>query len=89
MAETPKKSRTTATKAGTGAKPRKAATKKSANGVTAEAVNGHAHTATQMPAISHDDVARLAHVYWQERGGKHGHHVEDWVRAEETLRRGA
>lgn len=36
--------------------------------------------------VSHDDVARLAHRFWSERGFQHGHHEEDWFRAERELR---
>lgn len=89
MAETPKKTRTSTTKATTAAKPRKAATKKSANGVTADPVPGHDHAVTHERSVSHEEVARLAHRYWQERGHKHGHHMEDWFRAEQELRRKA
>jgi hypothetical protein len=39
---------------------------------------------TQMKA-SHDEIARLAHRYWTERGGQHGHDTEDWLRAEREL----
>jgi len=37
-------------------------------------------------SISHDQVALLAHRFWIERGRKHGHHEEDWFRAEQELR---
>jgi hypothetical protein len=40
---------------------------------------------TQMK-VSHDEIARLAHRYWAERGGQHGSHEEDWLRAERELR---
>jgi hypothetical protein len=36
--------------------------------------------------ISHDRVAQLAHRFWAERGRTHGHHEEDWFRAELALR---
>ena len=35
--------------------------------------------------VTHDDIARLAHKFWAERGGQHGHDAEDWLRAEQTL----
>ncbi|HKF46013.1 MAG TPA: DUF2934 domain-containing protein [Terracidiphilus sp.] len=89
MADTPKKTRTTATKTATTAKPRKAATKKNANGVSSDPVNGHDHTHSQDRSVSHDEVALLAHRFWQERGQKHGQHIEDWVRAEQELLRRA
>ncbi|HTX74695.1 MAG TPA: DUF2934 domain-containing protein [Terracidiphilus sp.] len=79
MAETVKKSRTTA------AKPRKAATKKTNGAGTDPAIENH-HAQTHGRPVSHDEIARLAHSYWQERGGRHGSHVEDWFRAEQELR---
>jgi hypothetical protein len=48
----------------------------SANGTT-NGING---------SITHDQVALLAHRFWIERGRKHGHHEEDWFRAEQELR---
>jgi len=36
--------------------------------------------------IPHDQVAELAHRFWNERGRTHGHHEEDWFRAEQSLR---
>ena len=79
MAENVKKPRTTT------AKPRKAATKKT-NGVGADpAVENH-HANGQERSVNHDEIARLAHSYYQERGGRHGYHVDDWIRAERELR---
>jgi len=37
-------------------------------------------------SISHDQVAQLAHRFFIERGHAHGHHEEDWFRAEQALR---
>ena len=37
-------------------------------------------------SISHERVAELAHRLWAERGHGHGHHEEDWFRAEQELR---
>ncbi|MGA3133369.1 MAG: DUF2934 domain-containing protein [Terracidiphilus sp.] len=68
------------------AKPRKPAAKKAdilqmANPVKADKLQ------MQTPAsISHEQVAALAHRFWNERGRAHGHHEEDWFRAEELLR---
>lgn len=72
----------TVKKAETTAKPRKAAVKKSA------AVSNLTQMAAPAESNGHsfDDVAKLAHRYWAERGHKHGHHVEDWLRAEQELR---
>jgi hypothetical protein len=70
------------------AKPRKTAAKKTtAAPVTDTALtNGAAHSNVTEMKPSHDQVAKLAHRYWAERGGQHGHHVEDWLRAEHELR---
>jgi hypothetical protein len=35
--------------------------------------------------VSHEEIARLAHRYWKERGGQHGHDADDWFRAEQAL----
>jgi hypothetical protein len=37
-------------------------------------------------SVSHDQVAQLAHRFWNERGRTHGRHEEDWYRAEQALR---
>ena len=71
MAKTVKKA---SAKPKAAAKPRKTAAKKTTgNGVV-----------TQM-TLSHEQVAQLAHQFWAERGHQHGHHEEDWYRAEQTL----
>jgi len=36
-------------------------------------------------SISHEEIAKLAHRLWTERGRQHGHDAEDWLRAEQTL----
>lgn len=89
MAETVKKAKTAA-------KPRKATSKKAAAAKnTADPVENHsadiqAHSATHANGherqVSQEEVARLAHSYWQQRGHQHGHHMEDWIRAEQELR---
>jgi hypothetical protein len=38
------------------------------------------------PVLSHDEVAKLAHRFWAERGHQHGTHEADWFRAEQELR---
>jgi hypothetical protein len=84
MAETVKKA---SAKPKAPAKPRKTAAAKEAaveNGVRA-ASNGAPTNVTQMK-LPHDQVAQLAHRYWAERGHQHGHHEEDWYRAEQELR---
>lgn len=79
MAETVKKTRTAA-------KPRKTATKKSANGAGADPVMENHHAVSQERSVPHEEIARLAHSFWQERGRRHGQHAEDWFRAEQELR---
>lgn len=74
MAETVKKTRTAA-------KPRKAASKANGNGG-----NPVSQNRAKQHELPHDEVARLAHSYWQQRGGQHGHHMEDWFRAEQELK---
>jgi Protein of unknown function (DUF2934) len=71
------------------AKPRKTAAKK--NNVVEIAAPAatprEPAAASRIPAaISHEQVALLAHRFWYERGCEHGHHEEDWRRAEQELR---
>ena len=65
-----------------------ASTVKSSNGSVANGAvsNGTGHSNVIAMKPSHDQVAQLAHKYWAERGYQHGHHVEDWLRAEHELR---
>jgi Protein of unknown function (DUF2934) len=74
--------------------PKKAATRKNAGpvAVTAKVAEpkktiARKKTTPTMTAmrVSHEEIARLAHRYWAERGHQHGHHVEDWLRAEREL----
>jgi hypothetical protein len=58
----------------TQAKPRKPAAKKQA-----------ARQKVTPISISRERVAELAYRYWNERGRAHGHHEEDWLRAEQEL----
>lgn len=76
MSENAKNSKSTA-------KPRKTPAKK-ASILTMEP-NGSRSSSSVGPVL-HDQVAQLAHRYWAERGGLHGHDVEDWFRAEQELR---
>ena len=45
-----------------------------------------AESQNHAPAVPVEKVAELAHRFWRERGGHHGHHNEDWLRAEQELR---
>ena len=74
-----------ATKKPATAKPRKRAAKGSSatNGHSADA-SGFSAKGTET-AVTYEQVAELAHRFWSERGGAHGHHEEDWYRAEQEL----
>jgi hypothetical protein len=37
------------------------------------------------PPRDEDAVRRLAYAYYEERGRVDGHHLDDWLRAEEEL----
>jgi len=95
MAETTKKAKAPA-------KPRKSGTKKTAalaDGQQVIAANGSAAETpvTTAPAVRsqpaknalHDEIARLAHQYWNDRGRQHGRHEDDWYRAEQALHKKA
>jgi hypothetical protein len=75
MAEIVKK---TSSKPKAPAKPRKTVAGKKSE-------NGAANHVTEI-RYSHDQVAMLAHRFFIERGHQHGHHLEDWFRAEQELR---
>jgi hypothetical protein len=84
MAETVKKTKAAAKPRA----PRKAAAPKSADPATQiHQVSSENHSqASHEPSISHEQVAILAHRFWKERGHNHGHHEDDWFRAERELR---
>jgi hypothetical protein len=48
--------------------------------------NGSAAAAAKTVSFSREEVARLAHQFWAERGHRHGSAEEDWFRAEQALR---
>jgi hypothetical protein len=41
---------------------------------------------TLASAPSQDEIASLAYLYWEARGGQGGSPEEDWIRAERELR---
>lgn len=47
-------------------------------------VNEH----TELPAPSHEEIARRAYQLWEERGKPHGSPDEDWHLAEHELQAG-
>jgi hypothetical protein len=65
----------TVKKAKAPAKPRKAAAKKIEEAPVQKPI-----------LVTHEEVAKLAHRFWAERGHNHGNHVDDWFRAEQELR---
>jgi hypothetical protein len=83
MAKSPKKT-DAAPKAA--AKPRKPAAKKTNVLQMEKPVKAEVLEMEASVFISHDQVAELAHRFWNERGRTHGHHEEDWFRAEQSLR---
>jgi hypothetical protein len=85
MAESVKKT-TSKPKANSKAKaPTKSSSKKVAETNGAAKSNGVPSNLTEMK-LSREQIAQLAHRYWIERGHQHGHHEEDWFRAEQELR---
>jgi hypothetical protein len=66
---------------------RAAAPEKAMATVTRIDVNRESGPASRtLIGISAEEVARLAHQYWLERGCQHGRDAEDWFRAEQELR---
>jgi Protein of unknown function (DUF2934) len=45
-----------------------------------------ADSAPPSPEPSADEIRRRAYERYQERGGNHGQHFDDWVEAEKELR---
>lgn len=41
--------------------------------------------AASSSTVTHEQIALLAHRFWLERGGEHGHDTDDWIRAEQAL----
>jgi hypothetical protein len=60
----------------------KAKTTKTRQTAAARAPKSRAKPAT----VTASDVARLAFDFYLARGREHGHDMEDWTRAERTLR---
>lgn len=51
-------------------------------------IHADSKSAIAEPAMTpgHEDVARLAYLYWEARGFQGGSPEEDWFRAEEQLK---
>jgi hypothetical protein len=65
----------TVKKAKAPAKPRKSAAKTTAAPIELKPV-----------IVSHEQIAKLAHQLWAERGYQHGSPEKDWLRAEQLLK---
>ena len=51
-------------------------------------IRRESHEEERTPAMhqpTHEEIARLAHSYWEARGHEAGSPDEDWFRAERTL----
>jgi len=46
----------------------------------------HSHKPNQ-PVSAQDEIARLAYLFWEERGGEGGSAEQDWLRAEQEFQR--
>jgi Protein of unknown function (DUF2934) len=80
-------------KESTAKKPRKVAIEKAATPITLAPKIVQKKTTTRKKAaiakvtqmVSAEEIARLAHQFWIDRGREHGHDAEDWLRAEQEL----
>lgn len=81
--EMEKKKKTAAKKTGTGETKVKVVRAATAKGKTAKAAT--AGSAKVKPWPTHEEIAALAHRYYEERGLLHGFHEQDWYRAEQEL----
>jgi hypothetical protein len=89
-AKAPAKPRKTAAKkttAKTAATPEVAPAARKLAAVASAPAPRHTNGAAARTSGSREEIARLAHKFWAERGHQHGHHVEDWLRAEQELRK--
>ena len=59
---------------------------KSVEPKAAESKAAASNAAAHKGEPTHEEIAKLAHRYWEERGHHHGSHVADWIRAERELR---
>ena len=49
--------------------------------------SAHADTVAVNRELVHEEIARLAYALWEARGCQDGNPEEDWLRAEEELRK--
>lgn len=43
-------------------------------------------TSKEAIAISHEEIARLAHLNWEKDGRPHGHDLKYWLEAEQQIK---
>ncbi|HEY2040897.1 MAG TPA: DUF2934 domain-containing protein [Edaphobacter sp.] len=63
--------------------PKKKAPAKKVSEVPAPGANGEATVSRPRPTYA--EISERAHGYFVARGRRHGHHEEDWLRAEQDL----
>jgi len=78
-----KKATTAAKKSATALKT--VAKKATAVKTTTQKVAAKKAIAKKKAAPTHEEIAKLAHHYFSQRGHTHGSHHDDWVRAEKEL----
>jgi hypothetical protein len=83
-AAAPAKPKATASKAKKAAPPATEAASQKLHAVQAKSKAAVTDQTSAEP--SSEQIARLAHRFWRERGGHHGAHEQDWFRAERELR---
>ena len=65
---------------------KKAAKKTVAKAAVKKAVAKKAPATKAKRTPTHEEIAALAHKFWQQRGGHHGSDAQDWARAEKELK---
>ena len=43
-------------------------------------------TSKEIPALNHDEIARLAYLNWEKEGRPHGRDQKYWLEAEQQIR---
>ena len=54
---------------------------------TAAVANRVARSASKQPRLDLDEIARVAYELYEQRGRMDGYDMEDWLRAEEIVRK--
>ena len=65
--------------------PRKFRTALSSNGREIAIIRSSEQVDGGSPEDVHSRIAQLAYSLYEQRGGEHGHDVEDWIQAERTV----